>query len=152
MAYQMTGLTKALLALTALGAIGSAAWHLVVKDKVQGSAQDTAITTPGQARPAAASRQGALGSASNPLRVSLVSFHGYAPAVLANGNSLKTAAGSIYERLGLHVEFVINDDIPTIPTLFEAKSAQCVWRTSDFWAQGRSRRQGHPDRRQHPGW
>lgn len=135
MAYQMTGLTKALLALTALGAIGSAAWHLVVKDKVQGSAQDTAITTPGQASPAAASRQGALGSASNPLRVSLVSFHGYAPAVLANGNSLKTAAGSIYERLGLHVEFVINDDIPTIPTLFEAKSAQCVWRTSDFWAQ-----------------
>lgn len=135
MAYQMTGLTKALLALTALGAIGSAAWHLVVKDKVQGSTQDTAITTPGQASPAAASRQGALGSASNPLRVSLVSFHGYAPAVLANGNSLKTAAGSIYERLGLHVEFVINDDIPTIPTLFEAKSAQCVWRTSDFWAQ-----------------
>lgn len=135
MAYQMTGLTKALLALTALGAIGSAAWHLVVKDKFQGSAQDTAITTPGQASPAAASRQGALGSASNPLRVSLVSFHGYAPAVLANGNSLKTAAGSIYERLGLHVEFVINDDIPTIPTLFEAKSAQCVWRTSDFWAQ-----------------
>lgn len=135
MAYQMTGLTKALLALTALGAIGSAAWHLVVKDKVQGSAQDTAITTPGQASPAAASRQGALGSASNPLRVSLVSFHGYAPAVLANGNSLKTAAGSIYERLGLHVEFVINDDMPTIPTLFEAKSAQCVWRTSDFWAQ-----------------
>lgn len=135
MAYQMTGLTKALLALTALGAIGSAAWHLVVKDKVQGSAQDTAITTPGQASPAAASRQGALGSAGNPLRVSLVSFHGYAPAVLANGNSLKTAAGSIYERMGLHVEFVINDDIPTIPTLFEAKSAQCVWRTSDFWAQ-----------------
>lgn len=135
MAYQMTGLTKALLALTALGAIGSAAWHLVVKDKVQGSPQDTAITTPGQASPAAASRQGALGSAGNPLRVSLVSFHGYAPAVLANGNSLKTAAGSIYERLGLHVEFVINDDIPTIPTLFEAKSAQCVWRTSDFWAQ-----------------
>ncbi len=135
MAYQMTGLTKALLALTALGAIGSAAWHLVVKDKVQGSAQDTAITTPGQVSPAGASRQGALGSASNPLRVSLVSFHGYAPAVLANGNSLKTAAGSIYERLGLHVEFVINDDIPTIPTLFEAKSAQCVWRTSDFWAQ-----------------
>lgn len=135
MAYQMTGLTKALLALTALGAIGSAAWHLVVKDKVQGSGSDTAITAPGQASPAAASREGALGSASNPLRVSLVSFHGYAPAVLANGNSLKTAAGSIYERLGLHVEFVINDDIPTIPTLFEAKSAQCVWRTSDFWAQ-----------------
>lgn len=135
MAYQMTGLTKALLALTALGAIGSAAWHLVVKDKVQGSANEAAITTPGQASPAAAPRQGALGSSSNPLRVSLVSFHGYAPAVLANGNSLKTAAGSIYERLGLHVEFVINDDIPTIPTLFEAKSAQCVWRTSDFWAQ-----------------
>lgn len=136
MAYQMTGLTKGLLALTALGAIGSAAWHFVVKDKVQGASGTAVATAPGKDAPVAApARDGALGTAGNPLRISLVSFHGYAPAVVANGNSLKTAAGSIYERLGIHVEFAINDDIPTIPTLFEAKSAQCVWRTSDFWAQ-----------------
>jgi NitT/TauT family transport system substrate-binding protein len=136
MAYQMTGLTKGLLALTALGAIGSAAWHFVVKDKVQGASGTAVATAPGKDAPVAApTRDGALGTAGNPLRISLVSFHGYAPAVVANGNSLKTAAGSIYERLGIHVEFAINDDIPTIPTLFEAKSAQCVWRTSDFWAQ-----------------
>jgi hypothetical protein len=50
-------------------------------------------------------------------------------------NSLKTRPGSIYDKLGLQVEFVINDDIPTLTTLFEAKTAQCAWRTSDFWAQ-----------------
>ena len=30
---------------------------------------------------------------------------------------------------------MIQDDIPTIATIFEAGTAQCVWRTSDFWAQ-----------------
>ena len=38
-------------------------------------------------------------------------------------------------KLGLNVEFVINDDIPTLTTLFESKAAHCAWRTSDFWAQ-----------------
>lgn len=54
---------------------------------------------------------------------------------MANGNSLTTQPGSMYDKLGLHVEFVINDDVPTLTTLFESKSAQCAWRTSDFWAQ-----------------
>ena len=40
--------------------------------------------------------------ATNPLRVSLVSFHGYAPALVANGSSLKTRPGSIYAKLGLN--------------------------------------------------
>jgi outer membrane protein OmpA-like peptidoglycan-associated protein/ABC-type amino acid transport substrate-binding protein len=155
MSYQATGLSKALITLAVLAGIGSAAWHLVLKKRFQGE-DETADLAASQASGGAAGskalapvpRGGPLGSAGNPLKVSLVSFHGYAPAVLANGGSLKTAAGSLYERLGLHVEFAINDDIPTIPTLFEAKSAQCVWRTSDFWAQEQPnvRNAGHDGR------
>jgi NitT/TauT family transport system substrate-binding protein len=70
-----------------------------------------------------------------PLKVSLVSFHGYAPALVANGNSLTTQPGSAYHKLGLNVQFVINDDAPPLATLFEAGTASCAWRTSDFWAQ-----------------
>ena len=69
------------------------------------------------------------------MKVSLVSFHGYAPALVANGNSLTTKAGSAYAKQGLNVEFVIQDDIPTLETIFTAGTAQCAWRTSDFWAQ-----------------
>jgi NitT/TauT family transport system substrate-binding protein len=65
----------------------------------------------------------------------LVSFHGYAPAILANGSSLTTQPGSLYAQQGLNVEFLIQDDIPTLTTLFESNTAQCAWRTSDFWAQ-----------------
>ena len=94
---------------------------------------------------------GKLGSPGNPLKVSLVSFHGYAPALVANGNSLRTQPGSIYAKLGLNVEFVINDDIPTLTTLFEAKTAQCAWRTSDFWAQEQPnlRNSGHDGKGDH---
>jgi len=154
MAYQTTGLTKALLLIIGLGLVGSIGWNFVLKDKLKdggitvaghtiggsGQAADNSSTAPaggGAAAPAkpAGPASGKLGSAGNPLRVSLVSFHGYAPALVANGNSLKTKPGSIYAKLGLNVEFVINDDIPTLTTLFEAKTAQCAWRTSDFWAQ-----------------
>jgi outer membrane protein OmpA-like peptidoglycan-associated protein len=157
MAYAPTPLAKALGTLTALALIGAAAWHFFLKDALQGRnapPQAAAMQTqpqskgavkdaidPGGAKPvpaAAAARPvagGKLGTPGNPLKVSLVSFHGYAPALVANGNSLKTAPGSIYDRLGVSVEFVINDDIPTLTTLFESKAAQCAWRTSDFWAQ-----------------
>ena len=148
MAYRMTGLTRALVALIALGLVGSVGWNFFLKDKLSGKTAGPAVSAPsaspdgkapaaaGTAPPAkVAAGSGKLGGAGRPLRVSLVSFHGYAPALVANGNSLKTQPGSIYAKLGLNVEFVINDDIPTMTTLFEAKSAQCVWRTSDFWAQ-----------------
>jgi NitT/TauT family transport system substrate-binding protein len=78
---------------------------------------------------------GALGSARNPLKVSIVSFHGYAPALVANGNSLRTKPGSLFAKQGVDVEFVIQDDIPTLATIFTSKAAHCAWRTSDFWAQ-----------------
>jgi NitT/TauT family transport system substrate-binding protein len=145
MAYQMTGLTKGLIAVIALGLIGSVGWNFFLKDKMSGSTESpTAAPATASAKPTAGATPtkpqkptvgGTLGSAGNPLKVSLVSFHGYAPALVANGNSLKTQPGSIYAQKGLNVEFVINDDIPTLTTLFESKSAQCAWRTSDFWAQ-----------------
>lgn len=72
---------------------------------------------------------------SDDLRVSIVSFHGYAPGLVANGGSLSTQPGSIYDRLGAKINFVIQDDIPTLSTIFESGTAQCAWRTSDFWAQ-----------------
>jgi NitT/TauT family transport system substrate-binding protein len=158
MAYKMTGLTKGLLTAIALGLIGSVGWNFFLKDRLAGRTAGTetaAAKAPapgGSPAPAAATPTrpgtGKLGSASNPLRVSLVSFHGYAPALVANGNSLKTQPGSIYAKQGVNVEFVINDDIPTLTTLFEAKTAQCAWRTSDFWAQEHPnlRNSGHDGR------
>lgn len=159
MAYKMTGLTKGLLTAIALGLIGSVGWNFFLKDRLAGrtSGGEPAAVSKAPAptgapapAPAAATRPGTgkLGSATNPLRVSLVSFHGYAPALVANGNSLKTQPGSIYAKQGVNVEFVINDDIPTLTTLFEAKTAQCAWRTSDFWAQEHPnlRNSGHDGR------
>ncbi len=144
MAYQMTGLTKGLIAVIALGLIGSVGWNFFLKDKMADTSESPTAAPATSAKPTAGATAtkpqkptagGALGSAGNPLKISLVSFHGYAPALVANGNSLKTQPGSIYAQKGLNVEFVINDDIPTLTTLFESKSAQCAWRTSDFWAQ-----------------
>ncbi|TDR47568.1 outer membrane protein OmpA-like peptidoglycan-associated protein [Tahibacter aquaticus] len=153
---KMTPLAKGLVTLIILGGTAAAAWHLGLKEIVQGKAASpaspaatpntpatgsttaaTPAATPAStAKPAsAAPAGGALGSAGNPLKVSLVSFHGYAPALLANGKSLKTQAGSLFAQAGVNVEFVIQDDIPTLSTIFESKAAHCAWRTSDFWAQ-----------------
>ena len=78
---------------------------------------------------------GPLGSAGNPLKIGLNSFHGWAPAIVANGSSLKTQPGSIYDRKGVNVEFVLQDDYPTLTTIFTAQTAHCSWRTTDGWAQ-----------------
>jgi NitT/TauT family transport system substrate-binding protein len=167
---RLTGLSKALIAIAILGAAGSAAWHLGLREMIQrGSISATTPTTstalastsvPPKNTPAATtpeatakppavfSGKGALGSANNPLKVSLVSFHGYAPALVANGNSLTTQPGSIYEKAGVNVQFIIQDDIPTLSTIFESNTAQCAWRTSDFWAQEQPnlRNAGHDGR------
>jgi NitT/TauT family transport system substrate-binding protein len=154
---KMTPLAKGLVTLIILGGTAAAAWHLGLREIVQGKKDGqtaapanpstpaaTGSTSPASSpsTPAPASRPatpaptgGALGSAGNPLKVSIVSFHGYAPALLANGKSLKTLPGSLFAQNGVNVEFVIQDDIPTLSTIFESKTAHCAWRTSDFWAQ-----------------
>ncbi|HMV05712.1 MAG TPA: phosphate ABC transporter substrate-binding/OmpA family protein [Accumulibacter sp.] len=153
---QLTPLAKGLISVIVIGVAGSLAWNFGLKERVgtgaggspgtppAASAPAPAKPTPGKpgssAEPAKASaraddRNAPLGSPTNPLKVSLVSFHGYAPALVANGNALETQAGSLYAKKDLNVRFVIQDDIPTLATVFESGAAQCAWRTSDFWAQ-----------------
>lgn len=152
---KLTPLAKGLLTIAILGGTAAAAWHLGLKDLIQSGTQSAPTSgsqTTGQAGQSgqAATTQsegrsgglfgsrrpsGPLGSSGNPLKVSLVSFHGYAPALVANGKSLTTQPDSIFARKGVHVEFVIQDDIPTLTTIFESGTGHCAWRTSDFWAQ-----------------
>ena len=147
---QLTPMAKGLITVIVLGVAGSLAWNLGLKERFANSSDPVAVSrpaatpsgAPAMAQPPAAARaaptddkNAALGTAGNPLKVSLVSFHGYAPALVANGNSLNTQPGSIYSKNGLNVRFVIQDDIPTLATIFESGAAQCAWRTSDFWAQ-----------------
>lgn len=134
---QLTPLAKGLLSLIVLGAAGSLAWNFGLKDRFGGwDSGSSAVPKPAETETKSVPDKNApLGSAGNPLRVSLVSFHGYAPALVANGNSLTTQPGSLYAGKGVNVEFLIQDDIPTLSTIFESGTAQCAWRTSDFWAQ-----------------
>ncbi len=145
---QLTPLAKGLISLIVLGAAGSLAWNFGLKDRFGGKigvgetasppvvAQKPAIGAAApKGPPPVADKNAPIGSPKNPLRVSLVSFHGYAPALVANGSSLTTQQGSLYAAKNVNVEFVIQDDIPTLSTIFESGAAQCAWRTSDFWAQ-----------------
>ncbi len=135
---QMTPLAKGLVTVIVIGIAASAAWNLGLKDrfakgngsvfsKEQANGSKTAVPTIDKNAP--------LGAENNPLKVSLVSFHGYAPALVANGNSLVTRPDSIYAGKGVNIQFLIQDDIPTLSTIFESDTAHCAWRTSDFWAQ-----------------
>ena len=147
---KLTPLAKGLITVAILGVAGAAAWHLGLKDRfgyllngegegtagsrATGSGSESTVST--ESRGAADSKApGALGSVNNPLKVSIVSFHGYAPALVANGKSLKTQPGSTFAENGVNVEFIIQDDIPTLATIFGSNTAHCAWRTSDFWAQ-----------------
>lgn len=141
MAIKLTPFAKLLIGAIVLVGSGSVLWNLYKNRKADGGDEGAAATaqTDGGKPVAAGSNagkgDGPLGSSGNPLKVSIVSFHGYAPALVANGQSLKTESGSLFDREGLNVEFVIQDDIPTLSTIFEAGTALCAWRTSDFWAQ-----------------
>lgn len=145
---RLTPLGKTVLTVTILSVVGAAVWHLGVRDLVSGDGGATAPTgsdsgtaASGPASPTTPSTPpttgslAGVGSRDNPLKVSLVEFTGYAPALVANGNSLKTAAGSIFERLGLHVEVLIQNDVPQLATGFGSGTFHCAWRTIDFWAQ-----------------
>src|SRR5688572_793713 len=136
---RLTPLAKGLVTLSILAVAGAAAWHLGLKDMLAKNGgpniNPDQPRNPDQPPPPPVAVSGALGSRGNPLKVSIVSFHGYAPALVANGKSLKTLPGSIYDKEGINVEFVIQDDIPTLTTIFTAGTGHCAWRTSDFWAQ-----------------
>jgi NitT/TauT family transport system substrate-binding protein len=154
MAIKLTPFAKLLIGAIVLVGSGSVLWNLYKNRKADGGdegAAATAQTDGGKTAPAgtyAGKGDGPLGSDGHPLKVSIVSFHGYAPALVANGQSLTTQPGSLYDKEGLNVEFVIQDDIPTLATIFEAGTAQCAWRTSDFWAQEQPnlRNSGHDAR------
>ena len=143
---------KALIGVIVVAGLVAAGWHLGYKPYAAKQAAADAGQSPAAASssPAASTGTlakaasgfsmpslggGALGSDSNPLKVSIVSFHGYAPGLVANGSSLTTKAGSLFAQQGVNVKFLLQDDIPTLSDLFEKNIAQCAWRTSDFWAQ-----------------
>lgn len=153
MAVKLTPFAKLLIGAIVIVGSGSVLWNLYKHrqtgdDTPATTAQGTGKTATAGSYSGSGKGDGALGSAGNPLKVSIVSFHGYAPALVANGNSLTTKSGSLFDKEGLNVEFVIQDDIPAIATVFESGAAQCVWRTSDFWAQEQPnlRNSGHDGR------
>lgn len=129
---KLTPLAKGLIVVTILSVFGAAAYHLVGKDML---ADNGSSDGDGNDGVVGNNSDGALGSKGNPLKVSIVSFHGYAPALVANGASLMTQPGSIFEQNGVYVEFIIQDNIPTTTEIFGSDTAHCSWRTSDFWAQ-----------------
>ena len=130
---------KIIIALTIIVVVAALAWTLGLKDMLKGEGGDeVTITLPDgttATAPSRASGDGDIGTPDNPLKVSIVSFHGYAPALLANGGALKTRPDSIFAQQGLSLEFLLQDDIPTMATNFGSGAAHCSWRTLDFFAQ-----------------
>ena len=108
---KLTPAAKGIFSLVILAVTGAAAWHLGLKDFA--SSQDEQNENE-QAEKSSSSANTAsskqIGSKDNPLKVSIVSFHGYAPAIVANGNSLTTKSGSIFEKNGVHVDFIITSN------------------------------------------
>jgi NitT/TauT family transport system substrate-binding protein len=136
MQLTLTGkIVAALVILSAAASAGVVLWKKSASnptgsEPTAASEQRSTANTP----PGPVATQG-IGSESNPLKVSLVSFHGYAPGILANGSNLQTQPNSLYAKAGVNIKFLIQDDIPTLSDLFEKGTAHCAWRTSDFWAQ-----------------
>lgn len=141
MAVRLKTHTKVLLGMAIIAVTCAGAWHLGLKDLVQAEGDGPIARTPGNdprlpdaPKAPATKGGGALGTAGSPLKVSIVSWHGYAPALVANGDSLTTKPGSLFDKAGVQVEFLLQDDLPTIVSSFET-GAQCTWRTIDFFAQ-----------------
>jgi outer membrane protein OmpA-like peptidoglycan-associated protein/ABC-type nitrate/sulfonate/bicarbonate transport system substrate-binding protein len=133
---KLTAFSKALIALVILSVFAAAAWFLGVKDLVMGGGDDATTEGGGLLSGMLSGKpKGPLGTPGNPIKMSIVSFTGYAPALHANGNSLRTQEGSIFAGLGADVEFLLQDDIPTLAQNFGSGVAHCSWRTVDFWAQ-----------------
>jgi NitT/TauT family transport system substrate-binding protein len=137
MASRLTPLTKSIIGAVVFGGLALGYQHLKKNGTIPSTTETAATTQQTQVATSGSSTPegGPLGSAGNPLKIGLNSFHGFGPGIYANGGSLKTQPGSIYDRKGLHVEFVLQDDLPTLQTIFTAHTANCSWRTSDWWAQ-----------------
>jgi outer membrane protein OmpA-like peptidoglycan-associated protein len=125
-----------------VGGIGYAVHLSGVLNKVGGesktenySSTPAAPTSTKTAAVPAKTGKGDIGSASNPLKISFLSFHGYAPGLIANGGGFDTASGSINDKLGVNVKYNMQDDFPDLTTIWESGSGHCVVRTSDFWSQ-----------------
>lgn len=146
---QLKPLPKAILVAVVLGAIGYGVYASGILNKLGKKAEkDTWITAPSESTPATPAKSetastppsaplktSGIGSAGNPLKISFLSFHGYAPGLIANGGKFETQPGSINAKNGLNVQFNMQDDFPDLTTIWESGSGHCVVRTSDFWAQ-----------------
>ena len=129
---RLTPFAKVLIAVIVVGGAGAVGYNLV---KSHHASDSTLATANGGKSSTSQPYTPPSGKDDGVLRLGINSFHGFAPGLLANGNSLRTKAGSIFAKQGLDLEFVIQDDLPTLDTIFTSKTAQCTWRTSDFWAQ-----------------
>jgi hypothetical protein len=106
---KLTPLAKTLIAIIILGGTAAAAWHLGLKGLLSGDGPEETAKEGGDSKDGKSSDPksagGPLGTKANPLKVSIVSFHGYAPALVANGSNLKTQPGSAFDKEGVQIEF-----------------------------------------------
>ena len=136
MSFKLTPLAKGFMALCAISTFicaGGGLGYVVLSGDAE--AEGGSTVSSGGILSGGSTASGALGSSTNPLKVSIVSFHGYAPALVAQGSSLTTQPGSIFANEGVNVDFIIQDNVPTLTEIFQSDTAHCSWRTSDFWAQ-----------------
>jgi NitT/TauT family transport system substrate-binding protein len=73
------------------------------------------------------------GKLGRPLIVAINTWAGHSPGIVANGG-MSTAAGSVYDQLGVKVEFKIFDDPATKFAAFRAGEIDIMWDTVDSWA------------------
>ncbi|MCL1962081.1 MAG: phosphate ABC transporter substrate-binding/OmpA family protein [Desulfovibrionaceae bacterium] len=135
---RLTPFAKVLIGVIVIGGAGAVGYNLVKNNGAFSAAPVAANASTTHASKSAPAAQPYVAPPSKNdamLRLGINSFHGFAPGLVANGNSLRTKPDSIFAKQGLDLEFVIQDDIPTLDTIFTSGTAQCTWRTSDFWAQ-----------------
>lgn len=129
-------LPKLILIVAAVGGLGFGLTQINLKKYLPGKDNTiAAIAAIADKTPAGAAAPAPTVASAKQLAVSIVSFHGYAPAIVANGGALETKAGSTFDKLGLNLKLVIQDNVPAANEILTSKVAQCFWRTSDFWAQ-----------------
>lgn len=74
------------------------------------------------------------GKLDRPLKVAINTWAGHAPGLVANLGLAAGRKGSIYEKLGTSVEFVIIEDPAAKFAAFQAGEIDVMWDTVDSWA------------------